>query len=66
LVAQAGSSHRALSYYPAIVVRLGLLDVRLTRDRPGIVTDSVTSTVLPACDTASGVSKHLSDGPLVS
>ena len=29
------------------VVRVGLLDVRLTRERPGIVTDFVASTVLP-------------------
>jgi hypothetical protein len=29
-----------------VVVRVGLLDVRLTRDRPGIVTDFVASTVL--------------------
>jgi hypothetical protein len=36
-------------------------------NRPGIVTDFVTSTC-PArvCDTASQASKHLSDGPLAS
>jgi hypothetical protein len=32
----------ALSY-PAVVVRLGLLDTMLTWDRPGIVTDFVTT-----------------------
>jgi hypothetical protein len=30
-----------------VVVRLGLRDVMLTGDRPGIVTDFVASTVLP-------------------
>jgi hypothetical protein len=43
LVAQAGSSHGTFSYSEADV-RLGLLEVIFARDRPGIVTDFVTST----------------------
>ena len=40
--------------YFKVVVRVGLLDVMLTRVRPGIVTDFVASTVLLGlCDTAS-------------
>jgi hypothetical protein len=63
LIAQAGPSDGALSY-PAVVVRLGLLDVLLTGDRPGIVTDFVPDTCLPGLATASRVSSQLSDGPL--
>jgi hypothetical protein len=43
LVAQAGSSGGTFSYSEADV-RLGLLEVIFTGDRPGIVTDFVTST----------------------
>jgi hypothetical protein len=54
LVAQAGSSGGTFSYSEA-VVRLGLLDVIFTGDRPGIVTDFVTSTchISVCCDTVS-------------
>ena len=54
LVAQAGSSGGTFSYSEA-VARLGLLDVIFTGDRPGIVTDFVTSTCHTSvcCDTVS-------------
>jgi hypothetical protein len=43
LIAQAGSSHGTFSCSEADV-RLGLLEVIFAGDRPGIVTDFVTST----------------------
>ena len=53
----------ALSYHAA-VVRVGLLDVKLAQDRPGIVTDFVASAVPPGSRHSLLVSNQLSDGPL--
>ena len=51
--------------YSEAVVCLGLVDVILTGDRPGIVTDFVkTYRFCRICDTASRLSNQLSDGPL--
>jgi guanyl-specific ribonuclease Sa len=64
LIAKAGSSDGTFTYSKA-AVRLGLLDIILPGDRPGIVTDFATSTCLAwVCDPASQVSNQLSDGPL--
>jgi hypothetical protein len=49
-----------------VSARLGLLDVMLTGDRPGIVTDFVTSTCPAGSATPPSSVKQLSDGPLVA